>query len=395
MSVQLQHWRKKKGLSAQLATLFIFLLWCSNATSGTVSARQVRSVEHASDGVNVTYSAEARFAANDPKYKTVQVKHSPQTTLKRAVKPKTPAQVAVEATVVGAVLAGGWVIDELQDQVKVTESSSDSGSTSLADRHSEGYKYCIGTLSEPCGSTPSAAVHNWMSGYGLTATNVSFSESGSNIYGWWVRSDIGYQGPVLVSKQTCNGSTSGDCAPPPAAEVPESEWWPVVYNALKAINPELAREFWNSVNGMPEMTPELQAELDTWAQQLEAETGEQMASAESTTSSSPQDVSDVRVDESGVTADATTVKEQYDGGGFDGLTPFLTPADPPSLVDVPDLPKSSSCRTIKMTGLAGPFEFPGEEGCSALTSAKDMLGWLLYILTFWVCMEIFLNRKST
>ncbi|MGH1463550.1 MAG: hypothetical protein K6L74_07520 [Neptuniibacter sp.] len=366
------------------------------AADFSVSARQVKTATLNSSGANVDYSLQAKFANQAPRYKSVKVSHTPGkvVSLASARKAVNPAAAAVNVVVVGAIAAAGWVIDDLTGQVST---SNVNGLPVQDDSYDPGYFYA---------ATSQGVVYKNISAN--TACSQMGAHFGQNVWGnsggcYRVSNNNNYG---TIGKYSCSESWApAGCANPDffvPESIPDSEWWPVVRDAIEGMSEEAQREFWNNTAGMPELTPELQAALDDFQQGLETETGLAGESLEETTSDVAQDVQDVRVIEP-VQVDATGVdaldsSTQNFKDYFDSLIPQITDESLPSLpalAPLPDLPQETQCLEFSYEILDyGVLEIPGELGCAAFETRKDMYGWYMTVITFFICIGILIKPGS-
>jgi hypothetical protein len=368
----------------------------AHAADFSVSARQVRSVDYSSSGANVDYSLQARFAANDPRYKTTKVKYGPAKVLDFAKSRKTlnPAAAAVNAVVIGAVAAAGWAIDELTNQVTRPNSnptfeddgSWQSGKYWLYWNGLDNASAYAPTASQLCSQLGREYIpHQWGAykcyggNVGKSSLNIQHQSCGSY-----------YSTSTYLSQSGCGLQPSYSFE-----SVPESEWWPQVMDAISQMSPEAQREFWNNIAGMPELTPELQSALDDWNSQLESETGETGEVKEETSASDPQDISTVRIDPENLNTspieNTASNPEDYDPM-LDQLNNL--PTLPELFIPDVGLDFSPSCETINFSWRGASVDFPTSSQCAKLNDAKQILGWFLNVVTMFGCAWIILGNRG-
>lgn len=368
-------------------TLFFALTVSSivYAADFNISARQTRSVSLGSSGANVDYSLQARFAQNDPVYKTQKVNYSPGRilSLAKARKAVNPAAAAVNAVVVSSIAAAGWVIDELTDQVMNPADGSqgqfENDGTWVQDTY-----WIIGNLpwagQQALGPTKTIAcerANGVLQDNTCNVANVYYSSNWSHVQ-------------CLAHSIPETGCTA---VPIPDSEpVEESEWWPLVEEALTDMTPEELREFFNNTNGLPELTPELQESLDEWKDELESQTGLLGEVTEETALDTAQDIQEVFINEDGV--DPAPQIDDLPLDVYDPLTNYTLPELP--ALPIPDigLGSSSSCETITFSWRGSNVVFPSSSQCSKMNQMKDMMEWLLSVLTLFSCWYIILGQRS-
>lgn len=384
--------RKTRGLRLQAVALCVLSLLSFSAYSAdsTVSARKINSASPTSSGVKVDYSLQARIANQPTRYRTVSKTYSPSRIVQitSAKKLTNPASAAVNAALVSVAAAAGWVIDELTGQVTgTTEGDFEDDGTYQA-----GYFYHWNDL--PYIGSPQPT---WD---GPTET-LACTQSGGVISGDYCV----YQGaywalnPVLRNCAHYGPTAHNGCALTPSTSepVPESEWWPQLQDALTDLTPEDWESIFSNSYGLPETTPELQSELDAWAADLQAE-GLTTETQEQTSTDTPDEVQEVILKDDSMPSDISdTIKGQYTGSEFsDRTTDVQTTVDGagPSLDFVPDLPSYGSCQSIPFEWNGTTIQVPGATACGYFEVFKNMLGYLLYILTALTIFEIFFRPKQ-
>lgn len=353
--------------------VFMLTTTFSYAADYSVSARQTRSASFTSSGATVDYSLQAKFAANDPRYKTAKVKYSPGKVLQFSNSRKliNPAAAAVNAALAAAVLGAGWAIDELTGQV-----------VGVVPPITGSFYYTVG------GSV----------GYGITPHDACVASGGSHIP--YSNYCAPFYSPVI--SVNCSQHPQASFCSASTQPLSESEWWPLVQDAISSMSPEAQREFWNNVSGLPELTPELQAELDAFNAQIAADTGLNGETKEQSSSDVASDVQDVRVidpvalDSTGV--DSVKPQDTNIKDFFDNLVPPVTQEALPTLPALPSTPpllQESTCVQLSADILGfGVLEVPGEMGCEAFEIRKDMYGYYMAFITFFLCLGILLKPTA-
>ncbi|MFY0678408.1 MAG: hypothetical protein JXR18_14115 [Neptuniibacter sp.] len=400
----------QKGWGLRLALFFALTISSViYAADFNISARQTRGVSLGSGGANVDYSLQSRFGQNSPIYKKDKAIYGPGRviSLASARKATNPAAAAVNATIVGAIATAGWIIDELTDQVVAPEYAP-------LDGYTEGYYYqmpsgALGyTWRDSCEADGrhfierardmGATVTSTHCGTGTSPTSPSISS-----YRYYDRTQYGVYAGVTNQANPVQyqcGTNGYDCSDPvplgqPTGNVipiPESEYWPIVKEALENMSPDELREFFNNINGLPELTPELQVLLDDWKQQIEADTGLTGEVTEDLGLDTPQDVSEVIINEDGVKTEPNI--NDLPDDIYSPLTDYVLPNLP--LLPQPDLglESSATCQTVTFSWRSANVVFPSSSQCSKMNQMKSMMEWLLSVLTLFSCWYIILGQRS-
>lgn len=401
--------RKMKGLQLQaVALLFFSLVTSVHAADFSVSARQVKSAKLTTGGATVDYSLQAKFAQGNPRYASKKVSYTPGKiiSLANARKATNPAAAAVNAVVISSIAAAGWAIDELTEQVTTPGT--------IPDDYQQGYYWCVGSYSQKrCAGNPSGAIEVFYSQFDGWSLDSYYPLDQGDFYIDYLLNTTnpdGHSGSSTnrAKRVSCaDGSSYCDEVPvSPGEPVAETDWWPVVSEAIETLSPEAQREFWNNIAGLPELTPELQSALNDWQNGLETETGLAGESVEETTSDIAQDVQDVRLtnpielSDSSMPSDiSSSISGEYTGteftdreGDIQDIVSGTTTA--PSLIWDPSLPATGSCQQISVEWMGETMLVPGVDACANYEIFKEMLGWLLYMVTAWMCIEIFFKSRT-
>lgn len=394
----------QRGWGLCLAPFFVLLISnFANAADYSVSARQVRDVSYSSSGATVDYSLQAKFAANDPRYKTSKVKYGPAKVLDFAKSRKTlnPAAAAVNAVVIVAVAAAGWAIDELTNQVvrpNQNQTFLDDGSWT------EGKFWAVSGES-------SSSINSYAPTRSVACSRIDGVWKSSPYNACAYTNHLGTTSYKTVVQYTCGkwySTTSmsefSGCGLEPSSPfepVPESEWWSQVMDAISHMSPEAQREFWNNVAGMPELTPELQQALDDWNAEIASETGLNGETKEESSSDVANDVQDVRVVDpiEIVEPDLNTDPEQTGGTTVEDYDPLIDTLNTlPALPDffIPDVgfESSTTCETVNFSWRSASVDFPSPSQCSKLNDAKRIIGWFLNIITMFGCAWLILGNRG-
>lgn len=419
----------------RIAALLFVCLWSSSAlaSSPQVNVYGVDSVRNADGAFEARYHFQRRFAANDPNFpgkvdyvsKNVRVE-------KRGNPLKWVKKNGLEVAVTAAVVAAGYAIDELTNQVQNPVQTGE---------YPEGYvenKYwVIAFYGDPYYCHTQACLHDalpetnsdgWVKQDGFTSTmfgpKVHYAEPDGTGNVW--------VGPA--QQQTCTTYTEWYCqAPDPVIEnqpVDDSIVWDIV-NPIADSNPDYLRDWAVDSAGNPFIYPEVQAEQEAIINSgsepvtgapplpdavvvndpLEGQgldptgqpTGDPSPTPEVAKDEVPLEFPDdyaredtlkslrdyalslkeLLVDGEGLPEPDDPADNEYDGDVFDNLTTdMLDVADPPSLDFMPDLPEySSSCQSITLTWNDASVDFPDASQCEKLNTAKDVIGYILYVFT--------------
>jgi len=419
------------AIGAASVALFVFLIAPAHAsTAAQVNVYGVDTVRNADGAFEARYHFQRRFAANDPVYPgkvdyvTRRVKVP-----KRGNPVKWFKRNPMEYAAWAAAAAAGYAIDELTGQV-----------TRPVEKFPEGYQEGYGwtapgvdgifaTPSEACSAK--AAVTTWPP---QCVQNVGVTLLGDQAQ------CIGTEGGFSCGK--VNRNIAQVPPPPPIFEwepVPDEEVW-TVFDPVADAAPDHHLSPWvKDAAGNPYIYPEVQAEQAKIAEGVPGAqrlpdavvvtdplagqglgidgqpTGDPVPTPNVSVSSPPVDFPDDYAREDTLSEQKNAVVELRDllKEEFDTEPDFTEdhPADQiyEPLTDqfdaLPELPggipavdgfgiHSGTCQTITFKWGAASVVFPSSSQCSKLNSAKQILGWFIYVCTFFGCVYTILGARS-
>lgn len=414
------------------------------ATAPSVSVYGVDSVKNSGAYFEARYKFQRKFSANDPIYpgKTDYVSKNIRV-LKRGNPMKWVKGTALQAVVAAAVIGAGYTIDELTNQVM------NPAKTEPDPKQVTGFYFTDGIGSElRSGATKEEAIRNWFAQYNITSGIHSIScnnwtDSGSqcSIYYYDPGSYRDTTQNHSPSIHSCNGSTTGVCAPLTVTVDPtpanNADVWNII-NPVADANPDYLQDWVTDPAGNPYIYPEVQTAQQsivdsapvTGAAGLPNEVvvndplaGQGLDATGQPTGDSPTpekttdlpddyaredtlkkardylaDLKNSLVDGNGVPQPDAAKDYLYTGDGFNQLKDGMNGiSDPPSIGNLPNVPGySSSCQTVSMTWKGKTVLFPDSGQCAKLNQAKDIIGYMLYILTaFGIAFTVLESNKGT
>lgn len=398
------------------------------AQSASVTAYAVQDVTSRSGFFDAQYTFKRTFAANDPNFpnKTDYVKRSISI-------PKTGNPLnwvknnALTLSVTAAVAAAGYAIDELTNQVSTVSYIEPEGYISG--------RYWARLASNPQkGATPQEYVdlHN--------AANVGGSQyilgPQRSTYEYWLHLQSATTGAITynwspVYAILCSGSTGPHCQAPQPTEsvqpVPEADVWALLEPVFQQ-NPNLLTDSLTDPVGNPYYFQPVADAADSIGTGVSGYTNysgtvvsEPVGDApevgldtpptadidiptdyarETTTQSIVDGVTDLVnfFDSSGVQDQVVNPDVDYLDSIFNPVETDLNSVsdptgDPTSLM--PSLPSySATCQTLSYPMMGSTFTFPSASQCDKLNVGKTIIGWMLYLLTAYMIINLFLSRTG-
>lgn len=433
------------AIGAASVALFVSLIAPVHAsTAAQVNVYGVDTVRNADGAFEARYHFQRRFAANDPVYPgkvdyvTRRVKVP-----KRGNPVKWFKRNPMEYAAWAAAAAAGYAIDELTGQVtRPVESVSDTykpGSYYFSEL--QGARYEGLTFEEVVSQLPSSiflwGVDLQKGSCSITAPTATEGAIGRCIY----------QNGAKILRPNINLTGCGSnpvCSRTPAPvityePVPDSEVW-TVFDPVADAAPDHHLSPWvKDAAGNPYIYPEVQAEQAKIAEGVPGAqrlpdavvvtdplagqglgidgqpTGDPVPTPNVSVSSPPVDFPDDYAREDTLSEQKNAVVELRDllKEEFDTEPDFTEdhPADQiyEPLTDqfdaLPELPggipavdgfgiHSGTCQTITFKWGAASVVFPSSSQCSKLNSAKQILGWFIYVCTFFGCVYTILGARS-
>lgn len=416
------------AIGAASVALFVSLMSGHVMASAQVNVYGVDTVRNADGHFEARYHFQRRFAANDPNYPgkvdyvsrkiKVPKRNNPMHWFK-----KNPMEAAAIAAVIGA----GYVIDELTSQVSTVETFiPEYDYIYRTSSTAESYAY---SATESCQAYASSRSYDQY---------VSNTETSCTIYHTWHQEEFTHP----IHKIDC--SSFGNC--PPAE--PKTVYEPVPYEDLWSVLNPVANSAPNTylnpwvqdANGNPYVYPEVKAEQAKLAEGVAGAepypdavtaldplsgrgldpagnpTGDQSPTPDAPPrTDAPIDFPDDYAREETLNQQKEAVleikdflKESFDQQPdiakdnpadklYEPLTDqFETLPDVP--VGVPEVPdfgiNSGGCQSITFNWRGASVVFPNGDQCAKLTSAQQILGWFIYVCTFFGCVYTILGARS-
>lgn len=216
--------------------------------TNTLHAQSVQKVTAIGAGIEVDYTVKRNDLAGKDWYSKHKVKYGPKSALKRLMNARKRLS-PVDAALLAAVAAAGWIIDELTGQI-MTPSAPDPDYVS-------GF-YWLSYLNYGTGRTKAEACNTFPDTY--VSGNYCYVTNG---------------GGAIIKQRSCAGQTIAACQ----GEAPllegsaindsqGSQLYSDLINQINLMSPADKRALFSAA-GVPILTPELQAALQAYSDALE------------------------------------------------------------------------------------------------------------------------------
>ncbi|WP_027854999.1 hypothetical protein [Marinobacterium litorale] len=443
----LRLFQRAGAIGAASVALFVSMVGSAYAYNGAaVNVYSVNNIGNDKGYFEADYHFQKKWAADDPNFpgKTAYVKKRlrvPKRGNPLSWVKKNPLEIAVTA----AVFAAGWSIDELTGQVVRPAGTASYWANSYYETRGQTW-FCQATTIEGC-----AAV--LPSSNNVLARNVSIVEQGdpsSNTPGLirFYVAEWGTWHDIVVNFEPCTDPVGAQyCAQQTGVEVvPDQEVWEIVDAVADEATQTQLRPWVTDPNGNPYIYPEVADAQDevrvgvpgaaalpeaaivnnplegqglgidgmpveeSPTPEVETETPfelptdyareQTLQEAKTQLEESKgflQELKETLVDGKDIPEEPDIIGDSPADEAYKNLTDeFDTLPDMPDLGINPDVgfQSSGTCETITFNWDGASVVFPSTSQCSKLQTAQDMLGWFIYVLTFFGIVHIILGARK-